>query len=140
MSCNTRPTPWAGPAIVAPAPAVDPTVVVVGPPPVQATPAPAPTVAIVTPAPAPAAAPAPFVQLPSPVLSYRRPAGRIPTYARAAGKAWSQKEEELVSHAFRTAGLQAAYNAVPHRTKPAVRGWLQRNGYIAKALPTVNTP
>lgn len=135
MSCNTRPTPWAGPAIVAPAPAVDPTVVVVGPPPVQATLAPAPT-----PAPAPAAAPAPFVQPPPPVLSYRRPAGRIPTYARAAGKVWSQKEEELVSHAFRTAGLHAAYNAVPHRTRPAVRGWLQRHGFIAKALPTVNVP
>lgn len=58
--------------------------------------------------------------------------GPKPTYARAARAEWSLRECQLAEHSYRIAGLSAAYNAVPHRTKPAVRGRLQRAGLVPK--------
>ena len=63
-----------------------------------------------------------------------------PPHARYAGQVWSRVEGELATFAFRTAGLAAAYNAVPHRTRPAVRGWLQRRGLVRKNSAPVNIP
>lgn len=139
MSCCTnRPTPWGQPPVaVTPTPAA---------PVILVDPAPAPAPTAVAPPPAPPVVtpvdPASAVILPTAVPSqtYRRPTPRKPVYARDAGKSWSQKEQTLVEHAFRVAGLTAAYNAVPHRTPAAVRGWLQRRGLIAKtpAAPAVS--
>ena len=76
--------------------------------------------------PAPVAAP-PVV--PFPTLA-PKPTTPRPTYANYAGEEWSTRELQLVEQAFRTSGYEAAYKVVPHRSKPAVRGRLQRAGLI----------
>ena len=53
-----------------------------------------------------------------------------PAHARNVGQRWSTAEQQLVRDAFKTAGLAAAYNAAAHRSRPAVRGFLQRAGLI----------
>jgi len=55
-----------------------------------------------------------------------------PPFARSAGAEWSIKELQLVEQSFRTAGHAAAYQAIPHRSKAAVRGRLQRAGLVPK--------
>lgn len=144
-NCTNRPTPWSGDlASIPQAPASglpgSAPVVVVAPPPAPVVSVPAPVVAVTV-----NADPSTIRNIPpidtsiAATLTYRRPVARKPVYARSAGQTWSTKEEELVSHAYKTAGLQAAYNAVPHRSHPAVRGWLQRRGLIAKTPAPVAT-
>jgi len=107
-----RPTPWKpGPYLLNPGP--NNTVVAT---PVQpATPTP------VTLSPLP-----PNQQFVVPILYVRKK----PAHARNVGQRWSNAEQQLVRDAFKTAGLAAAYNAAAHRSRPAVRGFLQRAGLV----------
>lgn len=57
-----------------------------------------------------------------------------PPFARKAGAEWSWSEVRLAEQSYRTAGLDAAYRAIPHRSRPAVRGRLQRAGLIPKRI------
>lgn len=79
----------------------------------------------------PAAAPITTIAQAREIVQSRPSVGR-PTYANHAGEEWATREFSLVENAFRTGGLEAAYKIVPHRTKPAVRGRLQRAGLIPR--------
>lgn len=55
-----------------------------------------------------------------------------PTYARPAGRKWSHKERDLTLQTFATGGLAAVYILQAHRSRPAIRGFLQRAGVIPR--------
>lgn len=75
---------------------------------------------------APAKAAAPITSLTQAIATI----SRRPTYANSPGEEWSTRELQLTEQALRTGGLEAAYKVVPHRSKAAVRGRLQRAGLI----------
>lgn len=71
---------------------------------------------------------------PTVVCAPLSPRGPKPVFARDPGKEWAWKEREIVSTSFRSAGLDAAYRAIPHRSKAAIRGQLQRCGLIVRRI------
>lgn len=73
----------------------------------------------------------------APTVAPAAPSTPKPTFARAAGDERSWAEMRLLDVTYRATGLAACYNAIPHRSKAAVRGRLQRAGLV---LPRRSAP